>query len=135
MFDIKLKQAMNIRNLSITQLATMTGIGKSNISQYLSGKNEPRDNVKKILGEVLDCDFLGQEVQIIQGYEPFIFSTSNITLRQASRILHMSEKTLGEQIQKKEIPIGYAYKKDGSDTWGYYISPKLLYEVTGWREQ
>ncbi len=135
MFDIKLKQAMNIRNLSITQLATMTGIGKSNISQYLSGKNEPRDNVKKILGEVLDCDFLGQEVQIIQGYEPFIFSTKKVPLRFVARLFHISEDRLLDLISDGTIPIGYTFEIEGQERLGSYISPKLLYEVTGWREQ
>ncbi len=132
MFDVKLKDAMTKNNITLSQLSVISGIGKSSISQYLSGKNEPRDSVKQKLGEVLNYSFFEEEIE--QENSPFIFSTSNITLRQASRILHMSEKTLGEQIQKKEIPIGYAYRKEGSDTWGYYISPKLLYEVTGWRE-
>ena len=40
-FNEKLKKAMQDLGISQAQLVGMTGIGKSSISQYLSGKNTP----------------------------------------------------------------------------------------------
>ncbi|MFV0519325.1 MAG: helix-turn-helix domain-containing protein [Lachnospirales bacterium] len=135
MFDIKLQKAMDKCDLTLSQLSDMTGINRSSISQYLSGKNEPRDNVKKILGEVLGCDFLGKEVEINQGYGPFIFSTESIKLRVAARVLHKSEHKIVKAMVKGNLPIGYVLDPGDENTPpDYYISPKLLYEVTGWRE-
>jgi len=42
-FSERLKQAMVERNMTQAELSALTGIGKSSISQYLSGKNEPRE--------------------------------------------------------------------------------------------
>ncbi len=133
MFDTKLKNAMVKNNITLSQLAVISGVSKSSISCYMSGKQYPRDDIKKKLGECLNCNFF--EGEIPQEDEPFIFSTENIPLRRAARVMHMSDKILGKLLQNKEIPIGYAYKIEDQSRWAYYISPKLLYEVTGWREK
>ena len=53
MFNEKLKQAMQEKGMNITALSAATGIGKSSISQYLSGKNEPPDRKKEIFAAAL----------------------------------------------------------------------------------
>ena len=35
-------------------------------------------------------------------------------------------------IQENWLPIGVAYKKEGSSEYSYYVSPKKLYEYTGY---
>ena len=35
-------------------------------------------------------------------------------------------------IQEKWLPIGVAYRKEGSSEYSYYVSPKKLYEYTGY---
>lgn len=40
-FAKKLKNLMDELNITQSKLSKLTGIGKSSISQYLSGKNEP----------------------------------------------------------------------------------------------
>lgn len=131
-FAKELKEAMSKKNISLTELSSLSGVGKSNISQYLSGKNTPKETVKQKLSEALDYSF--DEIGIQTLNYPFVFSTTTITTRQAARIMHMSEKNLCEQLQKGSIPIGNAYLSEGSSKWTYYISPKLFYEFTGWRE-
>lgn len=46
MFSEMLKKAMQEKDMNLTALSAATGIGKSSISQYLSGKNEPPDKKK-----------------------------------------------------------------------------------------
>ena len=53
MFNEKLKQAMQEKEMNLTALSAATGIGKSSISQYLSGKNEPPDKKKVVIAEAL----------------------------------------------------------------------------------
>lgn len=45
-FAEKLKVLMGELDLSQSKLSDLTGIGKSSISQYLSGKNEPSKDRK-----------------------------------------------------------------------------------------
>ena len=46
-FAQRMKKAMDERRVTQSDLASMTGLGRSSISQYLSGKNEPK--VKTIM--------------------------------------------------------------------------------------
>lgn len=48
-FSERLKQAMVERNMTQAELSALTGIGKSSISQYVSGKNEPNE-IRKACG-------------------------------------------------------------------------------------
>lgn len=131
-FADKLREEMNKKSLTITELSLLSGVSKSNISQYLSEKNIPRSDIKKKLEDVLACTF--DEIKVNGDQSLFIFSTNTITVRKAARIMHISEQTLREQLIKREIPIGYAYQGEGANKRGFYISPKLFYEFTGWRE-
>lgn len=42
-FAERLKHAMNEAHMSQSELSSKTGITKASISQYLSGKNQPRE--------------------------------------------------------------------------------------------
>ena len=52
-FAEKLKALMGELDLSQSKLSDLTGIGKSSISQYLSGKNEPSKDRKKEIARKL----------------------------------------------------------------------------------
>ena len=60
MFAKNLKTVMDERNMTQTQLAALTGIAKSGISQYLSGKTTPKNAVLQKLADALETsvDFL-----------------------------------------------------------------------------
>jgi len=53
-FSETLKQAMVERNINQKELSILSGIGKSSISQYLSGKNVPNMKAMKALADALD---------------------------------------------------------------------------------
>ena len=48
----------NLKQIDIMRAAEEKGIklGKSHISQYVSGKTIPRDNILKVLAEILEVD-------------------------------------------------------------------------------
>ena len=60
-FAHRLRQSMkekNLKQIDIMRAAEEKGIklGKSHISQYVSGKTIPRDNILKVLAEILEVD-------------------------------------------------------------------------------
>lgn len=52
-FADKLKNLMKELDLTQSKLSDLTGIGKSSISQYLSGKNEPSKDRKREIARAL----------------------------------------------------------------------------------
>ena len=65
-FSARLKDAMErraMKQVDIIRAADKKGVklGKSQISQYISGKTFPRDNVRRVLADILsvDADWLG----------------------------------------------------------------------------
>ncbi len=61
LFAHRLKQSMNDKNMKqidIMRAAEEKGVklGKSHVSQYVSGKTIPRDNILKVLAEILEVD-------------------------------------------------------------------------------
>ncbi|WP_314067501.1 helix-turn-helix domain-containing protein [uncultured Vagococcus sp.] len=55
-FANRLKQAMDVRNMKASELSEKTGIGKSSISQWLSGKYEAKQDKIYLLATALDVD-------------------------------------------------------------------------------
>lgn len=60
-FAHRLRQSMkdkNLKQIDIMRAAEEKGVklGKSHVSQYVSGKTIPRDNILKVLAEILDVD-------------------------------------------------------------------------------
>ena len=64
-FAEKLKNLMKELDISQSKLSDLTGIGKSSISQYLSGKNEPSDARKKEIALAL-----GVQEDYFKQFEP-----------------------------------------------------------------
>lgn len=61
------------------------------------------------------------------------FSGSNITVAQAAKIMGKDPQYIRQGMIQGLLPIGTAFKKEGSNHYDYYISPKLFYEFTGFR--
>jgi len=52
----RLREAMLKKNLTAQELSDKSGVGKSSISQYLSGKYTPKNVIATKLGSVLNVD-------------------------------------------------------------------------------
>jgi predicted transcriptional regulator len=131
MFREALKRAMTERDVSQTRLAELSGVGKSSISQYLSGKNVPNDRAKQKLADALDVEityFNDQNVSIDR--LPESRAIKNLTVEQAARELGKSKQFVRVSLQTGSAPFGYAVKVSG-DKWSYHISPKKFYEYAG----
>lgn len=60
------------------------------------------------------------------------FSGRNVSVEKAAKIMGKDPYTIRCGLQDGIFPIGHAYKLPGSTQYTYYISPKLLYEYTGY---
>ena len=61
------------------------------------------------------------------------FNGYNISVAQAARIMGKDQQYIRQGIIQGILPIGTAFKKQGSKQYDYYISPKLFYEFTGYK--
>lgn len=59
------------------------------------------------------------------------FSGKNISVANAAKIMGKDQAFIRQALIDEALPIGIAYKKEGSSQYDFYISPKLLYEFTG----
>ena len=108
------------------ELAARIGKGKSSVSQYLSGKNIPKDAVQKQIAEVLDCtvEFLNSEVS-----DDGDIHLKNVPVAEAAKILGKSEQFVRVALQTGVAPFGFAVKN--KTVYSYHISPKKLAEYIG----
>lgn len=131
MFSEKLKKAMDERDMSQSQLSALSGIGKSSISQYLSGKNVPTDKAKKKLADALDVSvdyFNGETVHLDP--VPDGCKLKNVSVERAAKLLGKSKQFVRVSLQRGIAPFGFAVKGTG-DKWSYHISPKKFYDYAG----
>jgi len=119
MFIENVTRLMNEKGISQAELSRLTGLQRSSISQYLSGRNTPR---QKALDAIAGA--LGVTAADLSSGE------KKITVKTAAELMGVSEQFVRVAMQQKQLPIGTAVKLTGSK-YTYYISPKLFTEYTG----
>lgn len=127
-FSKRLQMAMAEREMSQAELAAHIGKGKSSVSQYLSGKNIPKNDVQQKIAEVLDCtvEYLNEETPANNLKETGLH---NITVAEAAKRLDKSEQFIRVALQMGTAPFGFAARN--KTRWSYHISPKRLAEYVG----
>ena len=123
MFAENLKSVMLDKGMSQQELAARIGKGKSSVSQYLSGKNIPKSDVKEKIAEVLECSILE-----LEGH-PLINNADelrNVSVAECAKILGKSEQFVRVGLQQGVLPFGVAVRT--SSKYSYHISPKKLNE-------
>lgn len=125
-FAKNLKKAMATKGITQAELADISGISKSGISQYLSGKYEPKE---KVIGKLASA--LGCTIESLMAEDAFDADGSNkMTVEQAAKILGKSRQFVRMALQTGAAPFGFAVKM--SSKWTYHISAqKLLQYVNG----
>lgn len=116
------------REMSQAELAAHIGKGKSSVSQYLSGKNIPKNDVQQKIAEVLDCtiEYLNEETPVNDLTEAGLH---NVSIAVAAKRLDKSEQFIRVALQMGTAPFGFASRN--KTRWSYHISPKKLAEYVG----
>lgn len=127
MFSEKLKKAMQDLNITQAQLAELTGIGKSSISQYLSGKVVPTEerqiNIAIELG--LPGDYFGTKNSFLDFSNVKI---QKLDVKEVARIMGHSQETVRQGIQQHIYPWAYGVLQKSGE-WTYFINAKKFAEI------
>lgn len=126
-FASNLKSKLNEKEMKPVELAKAINKNKSSISQYLSGKNIPKKDVKEDIAKALGCTVEDLEKEVKQDMN--INTCNNIPVCKAALLLGKSEEFIRVSLQTGTAPFGFASKKKGK--WSYHISPKRLKEYIG----
>lgn len=127
-FAKQLKKLMVENEITQSELAAAIGKGKSSVSQYVSGKNIPKEDVQEKIAEVLGCtvEYLNSEPD--EDYSSK-HPGANVSVRECARRLGKSEQFIRSALQAGTAPFGFAVKN--SSVYTYHISPKKLDEYIG----
>ena len=126
-FAEKLKNLMGELDLTQSKLSDLTGIGKSSISQYLSGKNEPAKERQREIARAL-----GVQESYFETLEPVAAvqhnRVVNVPVPLIGKLMRKSKEWVRQGLRDGVFPWGYAVKMTN---WSYFISSVKFTEYTG----
>jgi len=120
----RLREAIDNARMNQSELAACAGISKASISQYLSGKNEPKPQVIAKLAEILQVDEAWLNGQTD---EPTLNKPRILRPKDAAKILNSNADSVRIRMQKDlfKPSIGTACKLNGN-RYSYEIYPEKL---------
>lgn len=130
MFADNLKAQMEYHRISQAQLSLLTGIGRSSISQYLSGKNMPAIERQLAIAKAVGCDLA--DLTITSENKPLKTErkVQRIDVSRAAKILGMNHETVRKGLQQGVFPWGYAIHTTDK-RWSYFINARKFAEIEG----
>lgn len=139
MFSEKLKQAMQDLHLNQVQVCGLTGKSKGSISQYLSGKQVPSEDVQKSIATALGLasDYFAKPdkaVVALQKTELRNKVIERLDVRDAAKIMKMNANTIREGLQQGRFPWGYAIQTS-EHRWVYFINKKRFERIEELEEE
>ena len=122
-FSEKLKTAMQELHLNQRQVCGMTGKSKGSVSQYLSGKQIPSEDVQRDIAVSLGLD---QDYFAKDDSQTVVLPTKEIRngviprldVEKAAKLLQMNHNTVRKGLQQGVFPWGYAIKTS-ENRWCY----------------
>ena len=134
-FSEKLKQAMQELHLNQRQVCGMTGKSKGSVSQYLSGKQIPSEDVQAAIAVALGLEknyFSKKEETVValptQGVRNGIIP--QLKVEKAAKLLGMNHNTVRKGLQQGVFPWGYGIHTS-ENRWVYFINAKRFAEIEG----
>ena len=132
-FSEKLKTAMQELHLNQRQVCGMTGKSKGSVSQYLSGKQIPSEDVQRDIAVSLGLDqdyFTKDDSQtvVLPTKEVRSGVIPRLDVDKAAKLLQMNHNTVRKGLQQGVFPWGYAIKTS-ENRWCYFINAKRFAEI------
>lgn len=127
MFCELLSKAMKELDMSQADVCRLTGIGKSSMSQYISGQHVPSPQKQLEIAEALglESDYFNQRLPIAK----LDRRKRNLKVDVAADLLGKSVPFVQNGLQDGRFPWGYAVYM--GKEWSYYISPVRFQQETG----
>lgn len=134
-FAEKLKKAMQELNLNQRQVVTLTGKSKGSVSQYLSGKQIPSEDVQSAIASSLGLasDYFTKDDErlvILPASEVKDGKIPRLLPEVAATYLGMDKATIRKGLQQGVFPWGYAVQTS-EHRWAYFINARRFAEVEG----
>ena len=137
MFEKRLKKAMQDLNLKQSQVAGMTGKSKGSISQYLSGKQVPSEDVQRDIAVSLglDADYFikpGDDdlPAVVEPAARKSGAIKRLTVKEAATLLGVDKMTVSKGLQQSVFPWGYGIKTTDK-SWTYIINADSFSRIEG----
>lgn len=136
MFKDRLKQAMQDLGLNQVQVCAMIGKSKASVSQYLSGKQVPSEDVQTTIAISLGLTkdyFTQEEIPPIKAVESVARRTGSIkrlTVEQAAKLLGVDKMTVSKGLRQGVFPWGYGIKTTDK-SWTYIINAESFARIEG----
>lgn len=134
MFSEKLKKAMQELHLNQRQVCGMTGKSKGSVSQYLSGKQVPSEDVQRDIAVSLGLvpDYFMQEKVADELPKEHLADVKikKMLPEEAAAIMGIDKGTIRQGLQQGVFPWGYAVKTS-QNRWTYFINAKRFAEIEG----
>ena len=132
MFADNLKVIMGTKGITQSELSRITGIGRSSISMYLSGKTEPSPKRMKEISNALGCRFEElskpnmekSEIRVQEGQIP------RLKVDEVAKMMGMNHQSVRKGLQQGRFPWGYAIHTS-ENHWVYFINAKKFAEIEG----
>lgn len=134
-FSEKLKQAMQELHLNQRQVCGMTGKSKGSVSQYLSGKQIPSEDVQAAIAVALGLEenyFSKEEeaVVVLPVKEVRNGVIPKLDVEDAAKLLQMNHNTVRKGLQQGVFPWGYGIHTS-ENRWVYFINARRFAEIEG----
>lgn len=132
-FSEKLKQAMQELHLNQRQVCGMTGKSKGSVSQYLSGKQIPSEDVQRDIAVSLglSSDYFEKDMDTVISREDLAEGKIKRLLPEDVAVLMgLGKETIRLGLQQGVFPWGYAVKTS-EHRWSYFINAKRFAEIEG----
>lgn len=134
-FAEKLKKAMQELDLNQRQVVTLTGKSKGSVSQYLSGKQIPSDDVQSAIATALGLEsdyFLKDDdrLVILPANEVRDGKIPRLLPEVAATYLGMDKDTVRKGLRQGVFPWGYAVQTS-EHRWAYFINARRFAEIEG----
>ena len=113
----------------------MTGKSKGSVSQYLSGKQIPSEDVQSAIATSLGLasDYftgMDKELQVMPQLEIRDSVIPRLDVTKAAKLMGMNHNTVRKGLQQGVFPWGYAVHTS-DNRWSYFINAKRFAEVEG----
>lgn len=135
-FERKLKEAMRQLGITQKQVVGLTGIGKSSISQYLSGKNVPSEERQSDIAMSLGLapDYFKEDKPIEETAKrkriypyPVI---PEIRTENVGKLMRMNHETVKKGLKQGKFDWGYAIQTS-ENCYRYFVNAKRFSEIEG----
>ena len=134
-FSENLKKAMQELHLNQRQVCGLTGKSKGSVSQYLSGKQIPSEDVQRDIAVSLGLvpDYFAKEGAAVVMLPKEALADGKIRKllpEEVAPLLGMDKQTVRKGLQQGVFPWGYAVKTS-ENRWSYFINANRFAAIEG----